>query len=192
MASFGAAYPIFAPHSETQTDSGLPDYDAIVVLGGLITANMTITTATGELYADNVLAEYVSEFASASIALETDDIIDAVAEVVYGATVETGQVHFKAGDSAPVGGFAYYKSLMRNRRKFFKGYYYPQVQAAMGNDNAQTKGSSVTFGTTATTLSVSAWQPTGDWRITKEFDADSEAAVRAWCREQLGDSGGTP
>jgi len=183
MATFGAQYPNFAPWAETQPETGLPAFGARVVIGRLVSANVTVALATGDLYADDVLAEHVSEFASASCAMETDDMLDAVAAVVYGATVETQQVHYKAGDATPQGGLAYYKVLMRNGTKVYKGFFYPKVMAALGNDSAQTKGSSVTFGTASTTFTIQAHTATDDWRITAEFP--DVAAVRAWVEEML-------
>ena len=187
MASFGARRPRFAPHEGTQPTDALPAFGEPVTIGRLVSANMTVTLATGELFADDVLAESVSEFASADVAMETDDMVDDVASVVYGATVDAGQVEYKAGDTPPTGGLAYIKVLMRNQEKFFKGFFYPNAKAAVGNDTAQTKGSSITFGTTATAFKIMTWVPTDDWRITKEFTTEAEAI--AWCDEMLGVTG---
>ena len=92
------------------------------------------------------------------------------------------KVSYKAGDSAPMGGLAYYKVLMRNGKKLFKGFFYPRVKAVLGNDTAQTKGDSITFGTSATTFTVFRCN-TDEWRITEELD--SETAAAAWVDEQL-------
>lgn len=168
MATYGANYPCFKPNGET----------AGVVLGKLVSANMTIQLATGELYADDELAEKVSEFASGSIAMETDDLSDTNASKVYGATVRNGAVVYNKGDSAPMGKLAYYKSLMRGAVKFWKGFYYPKAQAALGNDNAQTKGSSITFQTAQTAFTIFP-DDVGDWRENETFN--TEAAAKAWC-----------
>ena len=107
-------------------------------------ANLTVNLANGELFADDSMAEQVSEFASGTLAMETDDMLDSVAAVVYGATAEAegGELKYNAADTPPLGGLAYYKRLKRSGKTCFKGYYYPKVRAALGNDNAQTKGSS--------------------------------------------------
>ena len=144
MASFGAKYPRFSP-IKTEPESALPQYEGPVSLGRLVKAELTITMASGKLYADDALAESVDEFSSGSVAMETDDITDESAGKVYGATVTEKKVSYKAGDSAPMGGLAYYKVLMRNGKKLFKGFFYPRVKAVLGNDTAQTKGDSITF-----------------------------------------------
>lgn len=187
MAEFGANYPCF------KADSA----EAGVVLGKLVAANLTVTLASGELYADDSLAEQASEFASGSIAMETDDLTDDNAEEIYGCTVTDGVVIYNKDDNAPRGALGYYKVLMRSGVKYYKGYFYPQVRAAIGNDNAQTRGSSITFNTTNTTFTVFA-DNNGDWRKTKT--CETVADVKTWLNGLLaiaaggssaGDGGGT-
>lgn len=126
MASFGAKYPHFSK-IKTEPDDALPTYEGPVNIGRLVKADLTVNLASGKLYADDELAESVDEFSSGSVAMETDDMTDDVAAEVYGCTVEEKKVHYKAGDSAPLGGLAYYKVLMRKGVKLFKGYFYPRV-----------------------------------------------------------------
>ncbi len=173
MAVYGCKHPCFRPDG---ADSG-------VVIGRLVSANNTVTLASGELYANDELTEEVNEFSKASIAMETDDMVDSVAAIVYGATVSNGTVTYKAGDSAPQGGLAYYKVLMRNGVKRYKGYYYPSAKAALGNDNVQTKGSNITFQTTSTTFTIKP-ATGGAWRETKEFS--DEASAEAWVESMTG------
>lgn len=184
MASFGAKYPRFNKIAE-EPENALPKYAAAgpISLGKLVKAEVTVTMASGKLYADDKLAEAVDEFVSGSVAMETDEIADTAAASVYGATVENKRVSYKAGDSAPMGGLAYYKVLMRDGKKLFKGFFYPRVKAILGNDTATTKGDSITFGTSSTSFTVFACN-SDEWRITEEFD--DEAAAKAWVDRQLG------
>lgn len=185
MASFGAKYPKFAPIDGEEPADALPKYKGAVVVGRLVSAELTVNIASGKLYADDELAESVDEFSSGSLAMSTDDMEDKVASVVYGATVSEKKVSYKTGDAAPMGGLAYYKVLMRKGVKLYKGYFYPRVKAVLGNDSANTKADSITFGTNSTTFTVFA-AATGEWRITEEFD--NEAAAKAWVDKQLADS----
>lgn len=190
MASFGAKRPRFAKIN-TEPEAALPTYENAVTIGRMIKGDLALTFASGKLYADDQLAESVDEFVSGAITLETDDILDDVAGEIYGATVTAGLVDYKAGDTPPAGGLVYYKVLMRKGVKLFKGYYYPRVKAQLGNDTAQTKGDSITFGTSTTALTVYQCN-TGSWRQTKEFTGEdletAEAAVIAWCDEKLGET----
>ena len=154
MASFGAKNPYFCKVKE-EPDGKLPVYDGEPVkIGRLVKADLSITMASGKLYADDELAESVEEFASGSLAMETDDIIDSVASVVYGTTVEEKTVHYNTKDDPPSGGLAYYKKLMRKRKVLYKGVFHPLVKASLGNDSASTKTDSITFGTSSTTFTV--------------------------------------
>ena len=176
MAEFGAKYPCFKPNGAA---SG-------VVLGKLAAANLTVNLASGELYADDSLAEQLSEFSSGSLAMETDNMSDPIASTVYGAKVTNGSVVFNKGDNAPEGILAYYKSLMVSGIRKFRTYIYPRAKAAVGNDNATTRGNSINFQTSQTTFTIFD-DPNGDWRKTKEFD--TEAAAKAWIDSELSVSG---
>jgi len=167
MAEFGAKYPCFKAD----------DAESGVVLGKLVAANLTVNLASGELYADDALDEQLSEFASGSLAMETNDLTDENAAQVYGCKVNDKTVVYNVGDTAPSGKLAYYKSLMRNKKKYYKGIFYPCARAALGNDNSQTKGSSITFATTQTTFTIMA-DDKGDWRQTQTFE--TEEAVKEW------------
>lgn len=182
MASFGAKYPHFAK-IKTEPENALPTYEDKVRIGRLVKADLTVNLASGKLFADDELAESVDEFSSGSLAMETDDMEDNVASEVYGATVVEKEVHYKAGDSAPLGGLAYYKVLMRKGVKFFKGYFYPRVKAVLGNDSAATKADSITFGTTNTTFTIYRAN-SDDWRIVSEA-LTTEAEVKAWVDSKL-------
>ena len=183
MASFGAKRPIFNT-IDTQPEGERPTYkeEKPIEIGKLIKADRTITLASGKLYADDELAESAEEFVSGSIAMETDDILDTVASVIYGAAVKEKTVVYNTSDNPPPGGLTYYKTLMRKGKKVYKGYFLPRVQAILGGDTAQTKGDSITFGTSATSFTVFKAN-SDDWRITHEFA--TEAEVVEWCDKKL-------
>lgn len=111
MSQFGAKYIKFNPIKD-QPENALPTYseNGPVRMGRLVKADLTVNMATGELYADDELAESVSEFSSGSLVVETDDMEDKVASVVYGCEVVDKLVHYKSGDAPPEGGVAYYSN----------------------------------------------------------------------------------
>lgn len=182
MASFGAKQPHFVKINN-EPDAALPVYAGEPVkIGRLVKADLSLTMASGKLYADDELAESAEEFISGSIAMETDDILDEVASIVYGAKATEKRVIYNSEDNPPPGGLAYYKKLMRRGKIVYKGYFYPRVKAALGNDTAQTKTDSITFGTNTTNFTVYTAN-NGDWRHTEEFDTEKEAL--AWVKAQL-------
>lgn len=186
MALFGAKYIKFNPIKETPKNA-LPIYSDSdpVQLGRLVKADLSVVMASGKLHADDELAESADEFVSGSLAVETDDMEDLTASVVYGCEVSDKEVHYKSGDSPPEGGLAYYKVLMRRGVKSFKGYFYPRTKATLGNDSAQTKGENITFSTVATTFTVFVCN-SGEWRTTCECATEAEA--KAWVDKKLSNS----
>ena len=172
MAEFGLRYPCFKKH----------DKSTGVVLGKAVTANRTVNLASGELYGDDVLAEQLAEFVSGSIAMETDNLADRIASEIYGAKVTNGVVTYNKDDTAPEGVLGYYKVLMVKGVKKYRAYVYPRAKAAIGNDNGQTKGSSITFQTAQTTFTIFA-DDLGDWMHTHECStaAEAKAYVDSYC-----------
>ena len=114
--------------------------------------------------------------------METDDMTDDVASAVYGVEVLDGTVTYNVANDPPKGGLGYLKKLMRNKPVLYKAYFYPLAKASLGNDTAQTKGTSITFGTTSTTFAIFACE-NGDWRDTHE--AATEAEALTWLKAQF-------
>ena len=137
MAQFGAKRPRFAPVATTP-EGALPTYnfEKAVTIGKLVKADLSLTNASGELYADDGLAEKIDMFASGSLALETDDKTDEVHAAIHGAALdeETSEVTDSDADVAPRGGLAYYKVIIRNGVRIFKGVFHPLVKAVQRGD----------------------------------------------------------
>ena len=167
MAKIGLAYLGFAP-IETEPTNELPTYGSGIKVGHAIKADLTVTNATGQLYADNMLVEDVSEFSSGTIAAETDNIPLATQALMYGATLVNDELGYGADDTAPLAGLGYYQSLIIGGRKTYRAFFYPKVKAQMGDDSSATKGNSITFGTYPVNFTVFApeW---GKWRYVKDF-----------------------
>ena len=166
MAEFGAKHPCFKSAAK---NSG-------VVLGKLVAANLTVTLASGELYADDALAEELSEFARGSLAMEVDNLDDDTATEIYGAEATEGEVTYNKDDTPPEGVLGYFKTLMVSGAKKYKAFIYPRAKAAIGNDDAQTRGSSITFQTAKPTFTIMA-DANGDWRKTQTFDTEAAAVT---------------
>jgi len=181
MSKIGCKYPVFAPFA-TEPDDALPTYSAGAVIGGLILANLTLQKASGELYYDDGLGESVDEFMSGDLAVETDDMSDSVTSLAYGCAISDGELTDNVNDTAPYGGLAYYKTILKDGVTKYQGFFYPKVKATLGNDNAQTKGNSITFQNSSTSFKIYKTK-TGDWRKRETFT--TEAAAIAWVQSKL-------
>lgn len=182
MAKIGCKYPCFAPIVSDASASALPTYSAGASIGELVAANLTIQLASGKLYADDGISESIDEFMSGTVAMETDEMSDATASMIYGCDVTDGEVIYNVDDTPVYGGLAYYKTVMIDGVRKYQCYFYPKVKAILGNDNAQTKGSSITFQTNSTSFEVFK-SKNGDWRRTETFT--TEAAAIAWVQDKL-------
>lgn len=183
MAGYGLKYLRVSPIA-SEPENALPTYKGpVVTLGKAVKADLTVTVASGELYAEDALAESVDEFVSGSLATETDDMTDETSVAVYGCTLEEQKTLVdKATDAAPLVGVGYYRVLMRNGVKKFRGYHFPRCKAILGNDSAATKGNSITFSTTPTTFKVFRCNDES-WRRREMFDTEAEA--KTWVDAQL-------
>ena len=186
--AYGAKRPRFAPIA-TEPAGALPTYtaDSAVTVGELVSANLTVNMVSGELDSDDALNVKVEEFRSGTLAMVTDGMEDETAEAIYGATVEEGLVTYNIGDVAPNGGLTFYRRMKdKSGVVYFQGVFYPKVQAALGNVNSATKGSSITFSTANTNFTIMA-AANGAWMLTETLATEAEA--ESWCDEQLGITG---
>lgn len=176
MAITGIKHPVFAPIT-SRTAGAKPTYGTGMVIAKATKADITINTAEGKLYADDSLAEYDSKFQSATIAAGVDDLTPNKKAALFGYTLDTsgGNTVLKKGasDTAPHGGFGYYKTKkIDNVRKYEVKWMYDVVFHET-NDNAETANENVNFQTT---------EFTGEALPILGLGHDD------WCEEQLCDT----
>lgn len=184
MANFGAQYPIFAPFDGEEPAAALPKYAEGISIGKLVSATLSVTRASGELYADDGLDESVNEFASGTVAMDVNDIEDGVEAKIFGSTQDEteGEVIDSVEDEAPLGGLGYIKVKLRKGKRKYKAFWYPKTKATQGDDAATTKSNSVTLGTESLSFTIMA-PNVGNWRYHKTFD--SMAAAKAYIESKI-------
>ena len=184
MPAIGMRNPKFAPFKGDEPSNALPKYDAAVSLGEAVRADTTPSFTDVKFYADDKLSEQVAGFNNATLNMETSDITDDAASVVYGCAVEDQEIVDGSDDTPPLGGLTYVRVLMRKGVQSFQGVYHPKVKATLGNSSDQTKGENITFSTTNTTFTVfAANDAKHTWRRRKTFATEEEA--NAWCASKL-------
>jgi hypothetical protein len=189
MAGVGALWPVFAPYVQADRDdepgNRLPQYEDHIVLAEFVSGNTTINFAEGQLYGDNALQIDIKDFVSATFALETTYINKEAEAVLYGTKIDpiTNELINAGDDVPPWGGFGFVRTVRHKNRTEHVGYYFPKVQANLGNESAQTKNSGINFGTPTTNLTI--FKPKyGGWRYKKDFNTEEEALE--WVAEKLG------
>jgi len=182
MASIGLKIFAWAKMA-TEPKGAVPTYEPGFILGKAVSTNLTITNAEGELYADDMLAEYVSEFASGEFTAETDNIELAHQAKLYGATMVEDELQFGAEDNAPYGGIGGYQVLMVRGVRKYRAWFFPKAKAAIPDWTGTTRGNSVSFATQPIRMRVMSPEY-GPWYYVKEFT--DEDAARAYIETKLG------
>lgn len=189
MAKMGLKYMAWA-EIDTEGDAAIPTYKSATatVLGRMVSLNVAIKNSEGELYADDLLAEYASEFSSADLTADVDNISLENQAKLYGATYGSDQ-EFKANanDNAPYGGVGGYQTLQVNGTKKYRAWFYPKVKATMPDFDGSTKGNSISFGTEPIKMKVAS-PKFGPWYYAKEFS--NEADAKAYVNTKVGIANG--
>ncbi len=182
MAKMGLKYLAWAKMA-AEPVSAPPTYEPGVTLGKMVSMNMDITTAEGELYADDMLAEYVSEFSKGALTIEVDNISLEMQAKQYGAKYENGELQMFTDDLAPYGAYGGYQSLLVNNQRKYRAWLFCKCKAKVPNMSGSTRGSSISFGTQP--INATIMPPAfGPWYRAKEFD--DEASAKAYVDTYLG------
>ena len=186
---YGAKMLQWAPFAESDPEpaGALPKYGTPMNLGALnkVTDSPTFNETKG--YGDNALKVHVVEFKEAGIDVEVNELANAAASALFGATLEAeeGQdLHFGAEDNPPYGGLAFYiNKMLEGNVKVYQGLYYPKVKASVQGAEYSTKGESITLTNSKIHFLASACN-SGDWQI-KSKDFTTEAEAVSWVNEKI-------
>ena len=129
----------------TEDANGNETYGTPIQLAKAISADLSVELNEATLYADDGQAEAVKEFKSGTLSLGVDDIGQAVAADLVGATVDQNGVIISGGEdgAAPVAiGFRAKKANGR-----YKYYWLYRLLFGIPATNLATKGDSITFST---------------------------------------------
>ena len=196
MATIGIKHPVFAPISPTSVEGARPTYNAGTVLGKAVKADVNLTFAEGKLFADDVLAEYASKFQSGTITAGVDELTAEKRVIVFGNTLDTtsGASTLVKGteDTAPHGGFGYFKTKQVDGKKKFNAKWYFDTVWHEGNDTAETGNDGITFQTTEITgsiLPVVGWG-NNNWMEEETFNTEAEAV--SWLHTRAGITSAAP
>lgn len=182
MAKMGLKYVAWA-RMANEPAGAVPTYNHGKVLGKAVSSNLAITNAEGELFADDMLAEYVKEFSSATFTMEVDNIELPNQAELYGATYVDDELQMFSDDNAPYGGIGGYQVLMVGGVRKYRAWFFPKAKASVPDQSDATKGSSISFGTQPLNLKIMP-PAFGPWYYIKEFE--TEGAAKAYIDGKLG------
>lgn len=182
MAKYGASYLYFAPFAATDPDTNaakLPKYGTKVHLGSLITVADTVNVQSAEISGDNAVEDRVDEVADYDVSTSVTELENAVASAVFGSDLSSdGDLSYSFDDEAPQGGLGLISKRKYKGKVFYKGIFYPKVQAVRQGVTYNTKGTSIQL--TGDDLSFHGTVPACRKSKIESKALDTEAAAQAW------------
>lgn len=164
----------------TEGTEGAEVYGEPKKMAGAMTADLSVKTADGALYVDDMLAQSDSEFANGELKLGVDDLEPAVAAEVSGATVDKNGVVWSGGEDNPP-----YIAVGFRAKKSGGKYRYIwllKCRAKIPAEKYETKGESIKYQTPEIILTFMRRKKDGNWKadfVGKETDT----AAKTWFTE---------
>lgn len=163
----------------TETD-GVEEYGAPKRMAEAMTADLSVKTADGSLYADDTLSESVSEFASGTLKLGVKDLTPEVLAELLGQEVDQNKVVWAGKDNEP----PYVAVGFRAKKTGGKFRYVWLLKAKfkIQSEKYETKGESIKFNTPDIEADFTARKKDGLWKA--DFvGAETDTAAATWFTE---------
>lgn len=190
MAAIGLRN-IYFNKIKSEAENAAPTYETAGGgrLGALVSANMTLTYADGEAYADDKLEDEIHDFVNGLLETELFDLSEEKYAMLFGATEGAeGELSESGSDVAVMGGLGYARTIRRKvdgvMKTMWKGYFYTKVQPRKPtSENATTKQGSVTHNYDGISFRIFEAND-GYYRHIKTFA--TEAEYETWIKKKLG------
>ena len=151
-------------------------YGAMQSLGKAVSANVSITSNSAVLYADDAIAESDNTFSAGTITLTVDDDGDTVFAPLLGHEInsESGVMIRNKNDVAPYVGVGRIINKMKNGARLFKVEFLSKVKFSEPSQESNTHGETTEFGTPQIEGTIATLE-SGEWSKTKTFTTHSAA-----------------
>lgn len=184
MAFVGLKYAVFAPEKSHTAGSPIV-YDKGVVMGKMISADITMTRNSEGLYADDALAESDNSITGGSFSITLDDVAPEAQAVVFGiekSGSNGSEIYRETGKSTPYGGFGYIRERRLGGKTSYVAYWIHRVQMAITSETASTRAASTTYQTPTVSGNIMGVQLDSDGEMYfRDYKvADTMEAVKTW------------
>lgn len=151
-------------------------YGAMQSLGKAVSANVSITSNSAVLYADDAIAETDNTFSAGTITLTVDDDGDTVFAPLLGHEIdsESGVMIRNKNDVAPYVGVGRIINKIKNGARLFKVEFLSKVKFSEPSQESNTHGETTEFGTPQIEGTIATLE-SGEWSKTKTFTTHSAA-----------------
>lgn len=164
---------------KTEPENAHPTYDTKVDMGAAVKGYVSITTATSEIYGDDIALLRGENFVSAQVDVETAKNDLELSALCFGHTYSStdGEEESKADDVAPAGAYAFIEPIMNKSKEItYRATFLRKVQAIASSEKTEsdTKKKDVNPKMNAISFFVMP-DNTGSWRARKEFETEAAA-----------------
>ena len=166
---------------KTEPENAHPTYDTVLDMGAAVKGYVTITTATSEIYGDDIALLRGENFVSAQADVETTKNELELNAALFGHSYsESDGETSNANDVAPAGAYAFIEPIMDKTKKItYRATFLYKVQPLLNSEKTEADTKKNDFGPKMNAVSFFVMPDnTGDWRARKEFD--TEAAAEAY------------
>jgi len=146
MAKIGLRYPVFAPEA-SHVDGAAITYSAGSVIGRAISANLTWTRNSNDLYSDDTIEDSDNSITDGEITFGLNQVPDEKRVILFGDEANQDGSQEINGEGAPFGGFGYIKVVRRAGVLSYVGHWIHRVQFGMNTDQTNTKGQNIEWQT---------------------------------------------
>ena len=189
MAVIGLRYPVYSPLTEDD-EAGTFVYGAGKVAAKAVKVDMRITTADSEFYADDTLAESLSEFVDGAMTFTPDDLDYTVKSDWLGNEVESVlvgdesvSVLVSADEDLPgYFGFGFILPKIKDNKRMYRAVIYTKVKFSEPDESAETRGANINWQTPSIKGKLFR-RIDGQWK--RELTVDSLATARGWLAQEL-------
>ena len=147
MATVGIRYPIWSPYV-SGGDGAVIVYGTAVTGDHAIEANISWTRNSTPLYGDDKAVEVDNSITGGKITLGLDHLSTDLRSSMLGMAGSGSPLTYEDSDAtSPHGGFGYIKVLRNNAAVTFEAYWIHDVQFALGEEAAKTRGENIEWQT---------------------------------------------
>ena len=158
----------------TEADDGTATYGEAIKPAKAVSCTVDITNNDVKLYADDGLAESDTSFQSGTVTMTIDDEDIEIMATLLGHEVDDGAIIRNSMDAAPYVGLGRIITKMVSGNYKYKVEFLNKVKFSEPNQEDNTKGESVEFGTTEIEGTI-ATLADGTWSDAKVFDSMDDA-----------------
>lgn len=156
---------------------GVEIYDTPERMAEAMTADLSVKTADGSLYADDQLSEAITEFVSATLKLGVKDLPPKVTAKVLGQMVDKNEVVWAGKDNEPPYIAVGFRAKKTGGR--FRYIWLLKGKCKLPSEKYETKGESIKFNTPEIEIEFGARKKDGQWKA--DFTGtEQDTAAKTW------------